>query len=177
MGRIIRIDTLKIGDRHSCSSNGDGVRVVVWFSGCEIKCDGCHNSEYWDFDNDNFEEYSDKHLETVIQETKLFENNYAGLSVLGGEPFSKHNIKDVIKLCEGYLKEFPNKNIWIWSGYKYEWLKSIEGEYGEDIQKLFNLCSYLVDGPFIAKLRNISLKFRGSSNQRIISLKDGKEVC
>ena len=98
------------------------------------------------------------------------------MSILGGEPFDHRNIKDVIKLCEVYKSEFPQKNIWIWSGDTYEHLKEQEGEYGSDVNKLLSLCDYLVDGPFILKQRNISLKFRGSENQRIINLKEEKGI-
>lgn len=170
MSRIIRIDTLHNGDRHSCAANGDGIRIVVWWLGCETKCPGCHNQQYWDFDNDGFETFTAEHINMVIEETRKYENIYSGLSVLGGEPFSPRNIKDVITLCEKYRDEFPKKNIWIWSGHTYEWLNEQDGEYGDDIKKLLSLCEYLVDGPFIANKRNISLKFRGSENQRIIEL-------
>ena len=101
---------------------------------------------------------------------------YSGLSILGGEPMSTHNAPDCLKLCKWYKEKFPEKNIWIWSGDTYEHLKEQEGEYGSDVNKLLSLCDYLVDGPFILKQRNISLKFRGSENQRIINLKEEKEI-
>ncbi len=171
MSKIIRIDTLHNGDRHSCAANGEGLRIVVWWNYCDIHCPGCHNEEYWDYDNNDFEDFSEKHILFVIDETKKHESIYKGLSILGGEPFSKKNIKDVIMLCERYKEVFPLKDIWIWSGHTYEWLKKQTDDYGIDIQKLFSLCDYLVDGPFILKKRNITLKFRGSDNQRIIDLK------
>lgn len=174
MSRIIRIDSLHTGDRHSCAANGNGIRVVVWWLGCDIHCVGCHNEAYWDFDNKNFEEFSESHINTVFEETRKYEKIYNGLSVLGGEPFSKRNIKDVITLCERYRDEFPDKNIWIWSGHTYEWLVEQEGEYGDDIKRLLLLCDNLVDGPYNKDKRNISLKFRGSENQRIIDLNKEK---
>ena len=176
MSRIVRIDTLHSGDRHSCAANGDGVRVVVWWLGCSHMCPGCHNQEYLNFDDDKFQEFSEEHINQVIEETHKYEKIYSGLSILGGEPFDYRNIKDVITLCERYKSEFPEKNIWIWSGNTYEHLKEQEGEYGSDVNKLLSLCDYLVDGPFILKQRNISLKFRGSSNQRIIDLKTGEDI-
>lgn len=172
MSRIIRIDTLHKGNRHSCSANGNGVRICVWFLGCDIHCSGCHNKDYWNFDDERFEVFTDKHINEVLFETQKYEDIYSGLSILGGEPFSKKNIKDVIKLCRHYKYDFPNKTIWIWSGHTIEWLKEQEDEYGDDINRLLELCDYLVDGPFIENKRNISLKFRGSENQRIIDLKD-----
>ena len=170
MSKIIRIDSLHFGNRKSCSANGNGVRICVWFLGCDIHCIGCHNKDYWDFDNPNFEDFSDKHIEMIIDEMSEYSDIYSGISILGGEPFSKRNIKDAITLCERYKSEFPNKDIWIWSGHTIEWLKEQKDEYADDINKLLELCDYLVDGPYMKDKRNISLKFRGSENQRIITL-------
>lgn len=176
MGKIIRIDSLHFGNRKSCSANGNGVRICVWFLGCDIHCNGCHNKDYWDFDNPNFEDFSDKHIEMIIDEMYEYLNIYSGISILGGEPFAVQNIKDVIKLCERYKSEFPEKNIWIWSGYTLEHLKEQEGEYGDNVHHLLELCDYIVDGPFILEKRNIALKFRGSNNQRITNLKTGEDI-
>ena len=87
MGKIIRIDSLHFGNRKSCSANGNGVRICVWFLGCDINCDGCHNKDYWDFDNPNFEDFSDKHIEMIIDEMSEYSDIYSGISILGGEPF------------------------------------------------------------------------------------------
>lgn len=176
MGKIIRIDSLHFGNRKSCSANGNGVRICVWFLGCDIHCNGCHNKDYWDFDNPNFEDFSDKHIEMIIDEMYEYLNIYSGISILGGEPFAVQNIKDVIKLCERYKSEFPEKNIWIWSGYTLEHLREQEGEYGDNVHHLLELCDYIVDGPFILEKRNIALKFRGSNNQRITNLKTGEDI-
>lgn len=175
MGKIIRIDTLHSGDRLKCSANGDGVRIIVWFLGCDIRCKGCHNSDYWDYDNPNFEDFSDKHVQFIISEMNNNMNIYSGLSILGGEPFSLQNIDDVLKLCELFKSKFPNKNIWIWSGHEFSWLDKQNGKYGDKIKKIFDTCDFLVDGHFDEKQRNISLKFRGSENQHIINLRT-KEV-
>jgi len=176
MSKIIRIDTLHTGDRHSCAANGDGIRIVVWWNYCDIHCPGCHNRQYWNYDNNDFEDFSEKHIELVVEETHKYENIYKGVSILGGEPFSVKNIDDVIVFCERYKEQCPDKDIWIWSGHTYEWLKSQTGKYGDDVKKLFSLCDFLVDGPFILERRNISLKFRGSDNQRIIDLKNEKVI-
>lgn len=175
MGKIIRIDTLHSGDRLKCSANGDGVRIIVWFLGCDVRCNGCHNSEYWDFDNPKFEDFSNKHVQFVISEMKTNIDIYSGLSILGGEPFAKKNIDDILILCEKFKSSFPQKNIWIWSGHMYEWLRNQDGEYGNKIKHILELCDFLIDGPFDINRRNISLKFRGSENQHIINLRT-KEV-
>ena len=173
MSRIVRIDTLKLGDKKSCSANGDGVRIVVWFSGCDVRCEGCHNRDFWDFDNPKFPEFSESHLKIIEKEMNRFPL-YSGLSILGGEPLSTHNAPDCLKLCKWYKEKFPEKNIWIWSGHTYEQLLEQEGEHGNIIKKIFSYCDFLVDGPFIMSQRDISLKFRGSKNQRIIPLREFK---
>lgn len=172
MSRIIRIDSLHSGDRKSCSANGDGVRIVIWLAGCSIHCDGCHNSDYWDFDNKNFEEFSDKHLDFIFEEIEKYPNIYSGISILGGEPFDKRNIDTSIYIAEKFEQKFKykNKNIWIWTGYTREWLGKQEGEYGTKIKYLWYLCDYAVVGPYIKEQRNISLKFRGSENQEIVRI-------
>lgn len=168
MSKIVRIDSLHFGDYTKCSSNGDGIRIIIWFSGCDIRCRGCHNSDFWDFDNPNFEDFSKKHIDIIINEMSKYSKIYSGLSILGGEPFSLKNIDDVLYLCERFKKEFPNKNIWIWSGHTLEWLDDqTDDEYYWKIHYVLDLCDYLVDGPFDITKRNISLKFRGSSNQII----------
>lgn len=181
MSKIIRIDTLHSGDRKSCSGNGDGVRIVIWWLGCPIKCDGCHNQEYWDFNNENFADFSQEHIDTIFNEMEKYPNIYSGLSILGGEPFAKQNIDDVIKLCEQFNKRFNYnkknpKNIWIWTGYERKWLNEQDGEYGAKIKYLWYLCDYAVVGPYVKSRRNISLKFRGSDNQKIIETHTGKEI-
>jgi anaerobic ribonucleoside-triphosphate reductase activating protein len=171
MSRIIRIDTLNKGNRVNCSANGTGVRVIVWFLGCDIRCTGCHNMQYWDFDNEEYHEFSEDDVTFIKEEVDKFPNIYSGLSILGGEPFSIRNIDDVIILCERWREMFPDKNIWIWSGHTLEWLDDRVDEYGEKVKKLLSLCDVLVDGEFRQEERNVGLKFRGSKNQRIIDLK------
>ena len=174
MAKIIRIDTLHNGDRHKCSANGDGIRIVVWFCGCDIHCKGCHNQAFWDFNNPDFENFSDKHINLIKKEMEENIEIYSGLSVLGGEPFSIKNIDDVHNLCIKFIQYFPQKNIWIWSGHTLEWLMKQEGDYGKKIKDILNYVDYLVDGTFDINKRNIGLKFRGSSNQ-IIWKKDNNE--
>ena len=171
MSRIVRIDTLKLGDKKSCAANGDGVRIVVWFLGCDIRCEGCQNKDFWAFDNPKFPEFSESHREIIEKEMNRFPH-YSGLSVLGGDPLSTHNAPDCLKLCKWYKEKFPEKDIWIWTGHTYEQLLKQEGDYGVTVKEIFKYCDFLVDGPFILSQRNISLRFRGSNNQRIIPLKE-----
>ena len=175
MSKLIRIDTLHSGDRKSCSTNGNGIRIIVWFLGCDIHCNGCHNQEYWNFDNPKFKDFSEEDIQMVISEMEQNINIYSGLSILGGEPFSMKNINDVITLCKTFKENFPQKNIWIWSGHTLEWLNKQDGEYGNKIKQVMELCEFLVDGPFDINKRNISLKFRGSENQIIWEKDDDSE--
>lgn len=176
MSRIIRIDSLHSGDRKNCSTNGNGIRIVVWFLGCDIHCVGCHNQEYWDFDNSNFDIFSSEHIQMINEEIENNHNIYSGLSVLGGEPFSERNINDVITLCEEFKSKFPEKDIWIWSGHTFNWLKNVKtNNYQEKINKLLDICDVLVEGPFDITKRNISLKFRGSENQTIWEKNENNE--
>lgn len=175
MAKIIKIDTIHNEGKRNCTSNGSGFRIIVWFLGCDIKCPGCHNKQYWDFNNPDFEDFSDKHIQFIFNELKSNKNTYSGLSILGGEPFSIFNIDDTLELVTRFKHEFPDKDIWIWSGHTFDWLERQDGFYGSRIKEILNLCSFLVDGPFDKNRRNISLKFRGSDNQRIINLKT-KEV-
>ena len=172
MSRIVRIDTLHSGDRHSCAANGDGIRVVVWWLGCSHMCPGCHNQEYLNFDNDKFPEFSEEHINQVIEETHKYEKIYSGLSILGGEPFEPANQEAVLHLLKKVRKEFPSKTIWCYTGNILE--TDIIDPYGraytEFSDELLKYIDVLVDGPFISELKNISLRFRGSENQRLINL-------
>ena len=170
MSKIIRIDTLHTGDRLKCSANGDGIRIIVWFCGCDIRCPGCHNKDFWDFNNPKFPDFSEEHVQLIISEMSKHKSIYSGLSILGGEPFSIFNIDDTLELITRFKDEFPDKDVWIWSGHTLEWLERQDGYYGDRIKHILSLCSHLVDGPFMYSRRNISLKFRGSDNQRIINL-------
>ena len=140
--------------------NGPGFRVSVFCSGCPIKCEGCHNKEYQDF------EYGTELTEELINDImdELKSSRYKGLSLLGGEPFAEQNIDGMIAIAEKAKK--LGKDIWIWSGFTYEVLKK-----NKKRAYLLSLCDVLVDGPFIKEKKDINLKFRGSSNQRIIELK------
>lgn len=136
-------------------ANGPGVRVSLFVTGCRNRCKGCFNTSTWDFNNGEL--YS---TVTLIQLLKYLEPDYiSGLSILGGDPFEPENIDEVTKLCKYVKGKYPNKTIWVYTGYIYEDLKNLE------IMKYIDV---LVDGPFIESLKDITLEFRGSSNQRII---------
>ena len=139
-------------------ANGTGVRVSLFVSGCRNHCKGCFNKETWDFNYG--EEFTS---DTVNEILKLLEPAYIkGLSILGGDPFEPENIKTVLDLCRKVKKQYPLKDIWVYTGYFYE-------EFNK--HPVMNSIDVLVDGQFIEELKDISLRFRGSSNQRIIDVK------
>lgn len=138
-------------------ANGPGVRVSLFVSGCRNRCKGCFNPETWDFKYG--EEFTRK---TFIEIDNALEPDYInGLTILGGDPFEPENIKTVTRICRKMKKWYPDKTIWIYTGYKYEDLKDLE---------IMDYIDVLVDGPFIESLKDMSLRFRGSSNQRIIDI-------
>ncbi|MGX7111914.1 anaerobic ribonucleoside-triphosphate reductase activating protein [Gemella cuniculi] len=142
--------------------DGEGVRCSIYLSGCLFACKECFNESIQNFNAGK--EYTQELEDVIIRDLK---NSYVqGLTILGGEPFL--NTQVALSLVKRVRKEFGNnKDIWIYSGYTYEQL--LEGS--EDKKELLSLCDVLVDGPFIIALKDLSLKFRGSSNQRIIDLK------
>lgn len=144
-------------------ANGPGVRVSLFVSGCRNQCEGCFNKVAWDFN------YGTKYTaKTFVEIDKALAPNYIeGLTILGGEPFEAENIETVTKLCEGIRLINPSKSIWVYTGYKYQDLKNLE------IMKYIDV---LVDGPFLAHFKDISLKFRGSTNQRIIDVKETRKA-
>ena len=142
--------------------DGEGVRCSIYLSGCLFACKECFNESIQNFNAGN--------PYTMDLEDKIIEdlgNSYVqGLTLLGGEPFL--NTQVAIQLAERGRKEFGNeKDIWVYSGYTYEQLLRSS----EDKKKLLDLCDVLVDGPFMILLKDLSLRFRGSSNQRIIDIK------
>ncbi|MBQ9024071.1 MAG: anaerobic ribonucleoside-triphosphate reductase activating protein [Bacilli bacterium] len=148
-------------------SNGPGVRVSIFMQGCHFHCKDCFNSETWDFEGGK--EYTDKTIDRVLE---LCEKEYiVGLSILGGEPMHPKNIEGTTKLAKKFKEKFPNKNIWVWTGFLFENIKDNE---------VFNYIDTLVDGQFKTELFDPKLKWKGSSNQRVIdvkkSLKNNKVV-
>lgn len=144
------------------SINGFGAGVAIFVSGCTHHCDGCFNPETWNFRNG--EPFTDKTLNTLIDYVKRPYIDY--FSVLGGEPFEEQNIGTVYTIINKVKEARPDIEINIWSGYSFEDLVQ-----RESCKKVLSLCDRLVDGEFKKDLKDLKLKLRGSSNQRIINLK------
>lgn len=146
-------------------ANGPGCRVSVFVSGCTRMCEGCFNSVAWDFD---YGEWFD--AATLLKIINLMLNpRISGLSVLGGEPFEPRNQKDVLRLMHSVKQSAPDKDIWCFTGYTLEQLLS-DGSKMKYARKILELVDVLVDGPFIQEQKNLALKFRGSTNQRLIDI-------
>ena len=147
--------------------DGNGIRVTLFVSGCSHHCKGCHNPESWDaFNGKEFTE------ETVEKLLTLLNRDYVdGITLTGGDPLMLGNRYEVTKLCKLLKEKFPNKSIWLYTGYEFEEIEALE---------VLQYIDVLVDGPFKLDLRDISLAFKGSSNQRVIdvqkTLKNGNIV-
>lgn len=155
-------------------ANGPGIRVSLFVSGCPHHCVECFNPETWDF------AYGSPFEEAQIEEilAALDKPYIHGLSLLGGEPFAPENQSAVLDLVRRVRAAFPQKDIWCYTGYLYENL--LAGEIGPLSRPLLEALDVLVDGPFILARKNLSIRFRGSDNQRLIdvpaSLKAGA-IC
>ena len=145
-------------------NNGTGFRVTLWIAGCSHHCRGCHNPESWGYNQG-------KPLREVRKDLfdKLNKSYIKGLTLSGGDPLaqSRRNLLELYFLLRRIKKKFPNKDIWIYSGYTHEEILQ------DKFKKLvLSQCDVLVDGLYKYALRDTSLPFRGSSNQRIIYLKN-----
>lgn len=140
-------------------ANGLGVRTSIFVTGCTHNCFNCFNKEYQDFDFG--ETWTERETQKIIE--YLNNDHISGLSILGGEPMQ--NASGLTSIVRE-IKQYSNKDIWLWSGYTYEDILK-----DEDRGKLLNEIDILVDGRFIESKKDLTLKFRGSSNQRVIDVK------
>lgn len=149
-------------------SDGKGVRVSIFMQGCAFNCKNCFNPETHDFKGGK--EFTDKTIDRVLE---LCDNeNIDGLSILGGEPMHPNNLEGTTKLAKKFKEKFPNKDLWVWSGFRFD-------EYLKD-KEVVNYLDVLIDGQYVDELHNPTLKWKGSTNQRVIdvqkSLKSNKIV-
>lgn len=143
-------------------ANGPGVRVSLFVSGCRHRCKGCFNPETWNFHyGQEFTQMTFFDLDCILDLDHI-----SGLTILGGEPFEPENLDVVTAICDTVRRTNPDKTIWVYTGYLYEDLKDLE------IMRYINV---LVDGQFIEEQKDITLRFRGSSNQRIIDVQASRK--
>ena len=141
--------------------NGTGIRVSLFVSGCRNNCKGCYNKIAQDFKFGN--KFTDQIMLEILE---YLSNEYvSGLSILGGEPMDEKNVEEVANIVSIVRHRLPTKNIWLWSGYTLEQLQSRECA---STNYILSNIDVLVDGPFVEALKDPTLKFRGSSNQRIL---------
>lgn len=138
--------------------NGTGVRVSLYVSGCSHGCPGCFNEAAWDYRSGT--PFCEEQIEII--RTELSKSYVEGLTLLGGDPLMPKNISTIIDLCKRVKEEFPEKNIWCWTGYT---LEEVLQNHAHDILQYVDV---LVDGKFEEELKNLKLPFRGSENQRIL---------
>lgn len=172
----------KIDNEDVC--NGEGLRVVLWLSGCSHKCRGCQNPQTWDSNSGiPFDEAAKEELFR-----KLDKDYISGLTLSGGDPLFEENLDDVLNLVNEIRHSFPQKSIWIYTGY--EWTEIMEYKtpfdnvmtaHNSDIlydyhmwkrKNIISQCDVLIDGRYIESKRDITLRWRGSSNQHVINIKE-----
>lgn len=149
-------------------SNGTGIRVSLFVSGCNHGCKGCFNSEAWDFNYGNT--YTDLQTKQILEALKP--DYIKGFSLLGGEPFEPKNQIGVLGVLKKVKEEYPDKSVWCYTGFDYE-TELLTGKAGnvEQVREILGYIDILVDGRFVEALKNLKIKFRGSENQRIIDVK------
>ena len=148
-------------------ADGEGVRVTLFCSGCTNRCEGCFQPETWDFCYGK--EYTKETEDQLIQ--MLTNPNIQGLTLLGGDPFEPSNQRTLITLLRRVKQELPTKDVWAYTGFVYE-QDLLEGQrkHTEVTDEMLSYIDVLVDGPFVIDQKDISLYFRGSTNQRVIDM-------
>ncbi len=139
-------------------SNGPGVRVSIFMQGCHFHCKNCFNPETWNFEGGK--EFNDNTINKVLELCN--KDEVKGLSILGGEPMHPNNIEGTTRLAKAFKEKYPDKDIWVWSGFRFD----------EDLKdkEVLNYIDVLVDGTYKDELHNPTLKWKGSSNQRVIDV-------
>lgn len=151
------------GIKYSDMINGPGIRVSLFVSGCSHACKGCFNRETW---NPNYgEPFGKKQEEEILEYFRKYPTLLRGLSLLGGDPTYKNNVETLLKFVKVFKQEFPEKDIWLWSGYTWE-----EIIQEPQLLSLIEQCDVVVEGKFVEEKKDLSLLWRGSSNQRVIDI-------
>ena len=160
-------------------ADGLGVRTTLFVSGCRNHCEGCFQPETWNFDNGPV--FDEAVWEEIF--ASMVPDYIQGLTLLGGDPFEEENQRDLLPFMREFKKRFPDvedarggkhasKNVWAFTGYLFEDLLPGGKKHTEDTDELLSYVDILVDGPFIQELKNLTLKFRGSENQRLIDMNE-----
>ena len=162
-----------LGIDKSSINNGPRVRVVLWVSGCTLHCKGCQNPESWDFCAGKlFDDNAKQELFSSLNKPYI-----RGITISGGHSLENKNVEEIYLLIKEIREKFPTKDIWLYTGYTWEYifpdvcldLFNVNNMYRQEAVKM---CDVVVDGPYIEEQRDITLKFRGSKNQRLIDVKE-----
>lgn len=157
-------------------ANGEGIRVVLWVSGCSLHCRGCHNPETWNLNSGRlFDEEAKKELFEALDKPYI-----QGITFSGGHPLEPENVETILNLIKEIREKFPKKDIWLYTGYElniFNFTTKIRGISKHDshhnmMQEVLSLCDIIVDGNFKEEQRDLTLKWRGSRNQRVINAKE-----
>ena len=160
--------------KRSDVANGPGMRVTLFVSGCTNHCPGCFQPETWDFDyGEPFTEATENRLMELLTPSYI-----AGLTLLGGDPFEPSNQRALLPFLQRVRKVLPKKNIWAYTGFVLDKELLVDGSHPrcEVTDEMLSLIDVLVDGRFVEAKKNITLKFRGSENQRLIDMNKTRET-
>lgn len=151
------------GIKYSDMINGKGIRVSLFVSGCTHRCKGCFNKDTWE--PDYGKPFTQKEEDEIFLYFEKYGKTVRGLSLLGGDPTYHMNVEPLTELLQKFKKRFPDKDVWMWSGFTWEQLQ-------EDPKRLalISLCDVLVDGRFILEQKDLNQKWKGSRNQRVIDV-------
>lgn len=149
-------------------SNGEGIGVSLFVSGCHFHCKNCFNSIAWDYNYG--QQFTEDTMQTILQ--LLQQDFIKRFTILGGEPLDDKNVETVYNIIQQVRQHNSNIKIWLYSGYTFEEIMKQTDGYGEYRKKILKIIDVLVDGQYVDKLKDLNLQFRGSSNQRIIHLKE-----
>lgn len=151
-------------------ANGTGIRVVLWVSGCSLHCKGCHNPETWSLNSGKpFDEEAKKELFEALDKPYI-----QGITFSGGHPLEQRNLITILFLAKEIKEKFPQKDIWLYTGYTWEDIFKMGNR---QMRKILYWVDVLVDGKYIEEEKDITLKWRGSRNQRVIDVKKSLEEC
>lgn len=151
------------GIKYSDMINGPGIRVSLFVSGCSHGCKGCFNKETW---NPKYgEAFTEKQEQEIMQYFHKYPMLLRGLSLLGGDPTYHGNLETLNSFVEKFRKEFPEKDVWLWTGYTWEEILK-----RKELLELIQKCDVIVEGKFEEEQKDLSLQWRGSKNQRVIDV-------